>query len=83
MGKLIKGIVLDTHDITDHLMLKEEDGGRRAADEEVIDVDEELADGEEAEQKEVNAKEAEEEKEQEVEGEKEAEAADGADKTLP
>src|ERR1700720_4590107 len=48
MGKLLKGIVLDTHDITDHLLAKEEDGGRRAADEEVIDVDEELADGEEA-----------------------------------
>src|ERR1700720_2714900 len=26
MGKLIKGIVLDTHDITDHLLAKEEDG---------------------------------------------------------
>src|SRR3984957_17647865 len=71
MGKLIKGIVLDTHDITDHLMAKEEDGGRRAADEEVIDVDEESANGEEAEQ--VNAEETGGEKEQEVEGEKEAE----------
>src|SRR3984957_2686041 len=71
MGKLIKGIVLDTHDITDHLMAKEEDSGHRAADEEVIDVDEESADGEEAEQ--VNAEEAGGEKEQEVEGEKEAE----------
>src|SRR6202040_3414181 len=48
MGKLIKGIVLDTHDITNHLMAKEEDGGRRAADEEVIDVDEKSADREEA-----------------------------------
>src|ERR1700722_3995582 len=47
MGKLIKAIVLDTHDITDHLMAKEEDGGRRAANEEVIDVDEATADGEE------------------------------------
>src|SRR3984957_7852744 len=46
MGKLIKGIILDTHDTTDHLMAKEEDGGCRAADEEVIDVDEESADGE-------------------------------------
>ena len=90
MGKLIKGIVLDTHDITDHLMAKEEDGGRRAADEEVIDVDEESADGEEA--KRVHAEEAGEEKEQEVEGEKEAEMevvveeeagpAAGADETL-
>src|ERR1700723_744598 len=71
MGKLIKGIVLDTHDITNHLMAKEEDGARRAADEEVIDVDEESADGEEA--KRVHAEEAGEEKEQEVEGEKEAE----------
>src|ERR1700723_2435376 len=91
MGKLIKGIVLDTHDITNHLMAKEEDGGRRAADEEVIDVDEESADGEEA--KRVHAEEAGEEKEQEVEGEKEAEMevvveeeaglAAGADETLP
>src|ERR1700720_4182786 len=91
MGKLLKGIVLDTHDITDHLMLKEEDGGRRAADEEVIDVDEESADGEEAEQ--MNAEEPGGEKEQEVEGEKEAEMdvvveeetgpAVGADETLP
>ena len=90
MGKLIKGIVLDTHDITDHLMSKEEDGGRRAANEEVIDVDEESANGEEAEQ--VNAEEAGGEKEQEVEGEKEAEMemvveeeagpAAGADETL-
>src|SRR3984957_6909886 len=47
MGKLIKGIILDTHDTTDHLMAKEEDGGCRAADEEVIDVDEATADGEE------------------------------------
>src|ERR1700720_455500 len=71
MGKLVKGIVLDTHDITDHLMAKEEDGGCRATDEEVIDVDEESADGEEA--KRVHTEEAGEEKEQEVEGEKEAE----------
>ena len=71
MGKLIKGIVLNTHDITDHLMSKEEDGGRQAADEEVIDVDKESADGEEAEQ--VNAEETGREKEQGVEGEKEAE----------
>src|SRR6202041_3231297 len=90
MGKILKGIVLDTHNINDHLMLKEEDGGRRAANEEVIDVDEESADGEEAEQ--VNAEEAGGEKEQEVEGEKEAEIevvveeetgpAVGADETL-
>src|ERR1700720_1271905 len=91
MGKLINGIVLDTHDITDHLMAKEEDGGRRAADEEVIDVDEESADGEEA--KRVHVEEAGEEKEQEVEGENEAEMevlveeearpVAGADETLP
>ena len=90
MGKLIKGIVLDTHDITDHLMSKEEDGGRRAVDEEVIDVDDESADGEEA--KRVHAEEAGEEKEQEVEGETEVEMevvveeeagpAAGADETL-
>ena len=90
MGKLLKGIVLDTHNITDHLMSKEEDGGCQAADEEVIDVDEESADGEEAGQ--VNAEEAGGEKEQEVEGEKEAEMevvveeeagpAAGADETL-
>src|ERR1700722_364186 len=49
MGKLLKGIVLVTHDITDHLLAKEEDGGRRAVDEEVID-------GEEAER--VNTEEA-------------------------
>src|ERR1700720_2582559 len=30
MGKLLKGIILDTQDITDHLLAKEEDGGRRA-----------------------------------------------------
>src|ERR1700720_1930638 len=59
MGKMIKGIVLDTHDITDHLMSKEEDGGRQVTNGEVIDVDEESANREEAEQKEVNAKEAE------------------------
>src|ERR1700719_5080171 len=87
MGKLIKGIVLDTHDITNHLMSKEEDGGRWASNEEVIDVDEESADGEEA--KRVHAEEAGKEKEQEVEGEKEAEVeeeagpAAGADETLP
>src|ERR1700720_2006484 len=90
MGKLLKGIVLDTHDITDHLLVKEEDGGRRAVDEEVIDVDDELADREEAGR--VNAQEAGGEKEQEVEGEKEAEMevvveeeagpAAGADETL-
>ena len=90
MGKLLKGIVLDTHDITDHLLAKEEDGGRRAANEEVIDVDDESADGEEAER--VHAEEAGGEKEQEVEGEKEAEMevvveeeagpAAGADETL-
>src|ERR1700722_14928525 len=90
ISKLLKGIVLDTHDINDHLMLKEEDGGRQAADEEVINVDEESADREEAEQ--VNAEEAGGEMEQEVEGEKEAEMevvveeetgpAAGADETL-
>ena len=90
MGKLIKGIVLDTHNITVHLMSKEEDGGHRATDEEVIDVDEESVDGEEAEQ--VNAEETGGEKEQEVEGDKEAETevvveeetgpAVGANKTL-
>src|SRR3984957_694039 len=90
MGKILKGIVLDTHDINDHLMSKEEDSGRQAADEEVINVDEELADGEEEEQ--VNAEETGGEKEQEVEGEKEAEMevvakeetgpADGANETL-
>src|ERR1700723_1081659 len=69
MGKLLKGIVLDTHDITDHLLAKEEDGSRRAADEEVIDVDDELADGEEAER--VPAEEAGGEKGQEGGGEKE------------
>src|ERR1700720_3003147 len=91
VGKLLKGIVLDTHDITDHLLAKEEDGGRRAADEEIIDVDDESADGEEAER--VHAEEAGGGKEQEVEGEKEAEMevvveeeagpAAGADETLP
>src|ERR1700722_4870114 len=91
MGKLLKGIVLDTHDTTDHLLAKEEDGGRRAIDEEVIDVDDESADGEEAGR--VNAEKAGGEKEQEVEGEKEAEMevvveeeagpAAGADETLP
>src|ERR1700720_1082141 len=90
MGKLLKGIVLDTHDITDHLLAKEEDGGRQAVDEEVIDVNDESADGEEAGR--VNAEEAGGEKEQEVEGEKEAEMevvveeeagpAAGADETL-
>src|SRR3984957_13898780 len=90
MGKLLKGIVLDTHDITDHILVKEEDGGRRAVDEEVIDVDDEWADGEEAGW--VNAEEAGGEKEQEVEGKKEAEMevvveeeagpAAGADETL-
>ena len=71
MGKLLKGIVLDTHDITDHLLAKEEDGGRWAVDEEVIDVDDESADGEEVGR--VNAEEVGGEKEQEVEGKKEAE----------
>src|ERR1700722_3301000 len=90
MGKILKDIVLDTHDINDHLMSKEEDGGRWAADEEVIDVNKESANGEEAEQ--VNAEETGGDKEQEVEGEKEAEMevvveeetgpAVGADKTL-
>src|ERR1700720_4655874 len=56
MGKLLKGIVLNTHDITDHLLAKEEDDGCRAADEEIIDVDDESADGEEAER--VHAEEA-------------------------
>src|ERR1700720_1580516 len=32
MGKLLKGIVLDTHNITDHLMSKEENGSGRAVD---------------------------------------------------
>src|SRR3984957_13482479 len=82
MGKLLKGIVLDTHDITDHLLSKGDDDSRRVADGEVIDIDEESADGEETEQVERNAKEAEGEKEQEVEGEKEVETADGADETL-
>src|ERR1700722_19975830 len=87
VGKLLKGIVLDTHDITDHLLAKEEDGGHRATDEEIINVDDESADGEEAER--VHAEEAGKEKEQEVEGEKEAEVeeeagpAAGADETLP
>src|ERR1700723_658380 len=90
MGKLLKGIVLDTHDITDHLLAKEEDGGHRAVNEEVIDVDDESADGEEVGR--VKAEEAGGEKEQEVEGEKEAEMevvveeeagpAVGADETL-
>src|SRR3984957_6294108 len=90
VGKQLKGIVLDTHDITDHLLVKEQDGGRQAADEEIIDVDDESADGEEAER--VHAEEAGGEKEQEVEGEKEAEMevvveeeagpAVGANKTL-
>src|ERR1700720_3203868 len=67
----MKGIVLDTHDITDHLLAKEEDGGRWATDDEIIDVDDESADGEEAER--VHAEEAGGEKEQEVEGEKKKE----------
>ena len=82
MGKLLKGIVLDTHDITDHLMSKEDDTGRRVADGAIIDVNEESADGEEVEQVGVSANKAEGEKWQEVEGEKETEAADGADETL-
>src|ERR1700720_2438163 len=45
MGKLLKGIVLDTYDITDHLLAKEEDSGCRAIDEEVMDVDDESVDG--------------------------------------
>src|ERR1700720_2627490 len=72
MGKLLKGIVLDTHDIMDHLLAKEEDSGRRAVNEEVIDVDDESADGEVAGRVEMNAKKAEGEKDQELEGEKEA-----------
>src|ERR1700723_2246263 len=70
---------------------RKKDGSRRAAYEEVIDVDDESADGEEA--KRVHVEEAGEEKEQEVEGEKEAEMEGGvgeeggpgagADETLP
>src|ERR1700720_3613386 len=77
MGKLLKGIVLDTHNITDHILAKEEDGGHRAVNEEVIDVDDESADGEEAER--VHAEEAGGEKEQEVEGEKEGEMGGGVE----
>src|ERR1700722_9060126 len=83
MGKLLKGIVLDTHDITDHLLSKGDDDGCRVTDGEIINIDEESANGEEAEQVEMNAKEAEGEKEQEMEGEKEAEMANRADETLP
>ena len=57
-------------------MSKGDDDGRWVADGAIINVDDESANGEEAEQVEVNAKEAEGEKEQEVEGEKETEAAD-------
>src|ERR1700723_432498 len=71
MGKLLKGIILDTHDITDHLLAKGDDNGRRVSGGEMIDIDEESADGEETEQ--VNTEETGGEKEQEVEGEKEAE----------
>ena len=83
MGKMLKGIILNTNDITDHLLLKEDDDGHRIVGGAIINVDEESADGEEAEQVEVSAKEAEGEKGQEVEGEKEAETADRADEPLP
>ena len=50
----------------------------------IININEELADREEAEQGvEVNTKETEGEKGEEVEGGKKVEAADGADETLP
>ena len=74
MGKVLKGIVLNTHDITDHLLSKGDDDGHRVASGTIINVDDESANGEEAEQ--VEAKDAEGEKGQEVEGEKEAEVAD-------
>ena len=90
MGKLLKGIVLDTHDIMDHLLAKGDDDGCRVSGGEVIDIDEESADGEEMEQ--VNAEETGGEKKQEVEGEKKEEMevvaeketgpADGDDETL-
>ena len=76
MGKMLKGVVHNTNDITDHLLSKEDDDGRQIVGGAIINVDEESADGEEAEQGEVSTKETEGEKGQEVEGEKEVEAAD-------
>src|SRR3984957_19430119 len=43
MGKVLKVIVLDTHDIMDHLMLKEDDPSRRNVGGAIINVDEESA----------------------------------------
>src|ERR1700720_1803065 len=83
MGKMLKGVVHNTNDIADHLLLKEDDNGRRVIGGTIINVDKESAGGEEVEQAEVSAKEAEGEKGQEVEGEKETEMADRADETLP
>ena len=64
MSKLLKGVLLNTNDITDHLLSKEDEepvtgpGMEKGAEEEI-------------------------EKEVQAEGEKEAEAADGANETLP
>ena len=58
MGKMLKGVVHNTNDIADHLLSKEDDDGRRIIGGAIINVDEESADGEEAEQVEVSAKKA-------------------------
>ena len=84
MGKMLKGVVHNTNDIADHMLLKEDDNGHQIAGGAIININEESADGEEAEQGvEVNTKETEGVKGEEGEGEKEAEAADRADETLP
>src|ERR1700720_1945691 len=71
MGKMLKGVVHNTNDIADHMLLKEDDNGHRIAGGAIININEESADGEEAEQGvEVNTKEAEGEKGEEGEGEK-------------
>src|SRR6202040_2017114 len=41
MGKVLKGIVLNTHDITDHLLSKGDDDGHRVASGTIINVDDE------------------------------------------
>ena len=41
MGKLLKGIILDTHNITDHLLAKGDDDGHQVSGGEVINIDEE------------------------------------------
>src|ERR1700720_737154 len=61
MGKVLKDIVLDTHDITDHLLSTGDDDGRRVTSGAIFNVvNDESADGEEVEQ--VEAKDAEGEK---------------------